>query len=205
MYKCPFHLTVGSKLCMAFALCLSSFSHCEQVTGEQEDSLIPEGSLRGLSLVCDWGFSICILLKNKAAPGEPPGLLCCVRTTMKDGYSWVYARVTRGVLCMHMCKSEDIYMCVYVCGVNREQGYTLNFVLSCFHCVEHMISHWVWNLPENPLCISPYQVYNAWHSPEFKLLQYLFLVFSTFTDWTTSPGPCFRLLSSGKAYTHSVT
>lgn len=81
---------------MAFALCLSSFSHCEQVTGEQEDSLIPEGPLRDLSLVCDWGFSICILLKNKKASGEPSWLLCCVKTSMEDGYSWVYVYVREG-------------------------------------------------------------------------------------------------------------
>lgn len=97
---------------MAFALCLSSFSHCEQVTGEQEDSLIPEGSLRGLSLVCDWGFSICILLKNKAASGEPPGLLCCVRTTMKDGYSWVYACVCYADTCAKVRTPACVFMFV---------------------------------------------------------------------------------------------
>jgi hypothetical protein len=73
LYKCPFHLAVGSKLDVAFVLCLSTFSYCEQVTGEQEDSLIPGGPLRGLSFVYDCSFSIYIPLKNESAFGEPCG------------------------------------------------------------------------------------------------------------------------------------
>lgn len=86
---------------MAFVLCLSTFSDCEQVTGKQEDSLIPAGPLRGLSFVYDWSFSIYIPLKNESAFGE------------HYGFPVVYGPPSR------MPRGSDFFsffLCVCVCG-----------------------------------------------------------------------------------------